>query len=276
MDNESSLMPVAPTRPVAPWVGGKRNLAGRVIERLRQVPHTLYVEPFVGMGGIFLRRPFRARAEVINDASRDVATLFRVLQRHYLPFLEMLRWQLTSRAEFERLVAAVPDTLTDLERAARFLYLQRTAYGGKVAGQNFGVQRAGPARFDVTKLQAVLEEVHERLAGVVIECLPWREALARYDGPGTLFYLDPPYWGCEDYYGAGMFSRADFAALAEALAGLRGEWMLSLNDVPGVRACFARFVIEAVEVSYSLAGAAGSGRGKAGEVLITPRPLMPR
>ena len=276
MTDESSLTPVTPTRPVAPWVGGKRNLAGRVIERLRLVPHTLYCEPFVGMGGIFLRRPFRAQAEVINDASRDVATLFRVLQRHYVPFLEMLRWQLTSRAEFQRLLAAVPDTLTDLERAARFLYLQRTAYGGKVAGQNFGVQRSGPARFDVTKLAAVLEEVHERLAGVVIECLPWSQALARYDSPTTLFYLDPPYWGCEDYYGAGMFGREDFEALAEALAGLRGPWMMSLNDVPGVRACFARFEIEAVEVRYSVAGPAGAGRGKAGEVLITPARLTPR
>ena len=271
MNDESSLVAASPTRPVAPWVGGKRNLAGVIVQRLRAVPHTLYCEPFVGMGGIFLRRPFRAQAEVINDASRDVATLFRVLQRHYVPFLEMLRWQLTSRTEFERLVAAVPDTLTDLERAARLIYLQRTAYGGKVNGRNFGVNRTGPARFDVTKLAAILEEVHERLAGVVIECLPWRDALTRYDGPQTLFYLDPPYWGCEDYYGVGLFGREDFEALAEALASLRGDWMMSLNDVPGVRACFARFAIEAVEVRYSLAGPAGSGRGKAGEVLITPR-----
>jgi DNA adenine methylase len=269
MNDEPSLIAIPPTRPVAPWVGGKRNLSGVIVERLRQVPHTLYVEPFVGMGGIFLRRPFRSKAEVINDASRDVATLFRVLQRHYQALLDMLRWQLTSRAEFERLVAAVPDTLTDLERAARLIYLQRTAYGGKVHGRNFGVNRTGPARFDVTKLAAMLEEVHERLAGVVIECLPWREALTRYDGAETLFYLDPPYWGCEDYYGAGMFGRADFEALAEALAGLRGAWMMSLNDVPGVRSCFARFAIEAVEVRYSLAGPLG--RGKAGEVLITPR-----
>ncbi len=269
MNDESSLTPVPPTRPVAPWVGGKRNLSGLIVERLRAVPHTLYVEPFVGMGGIFLRRPFRSKAEVINDASRDVATLFRVLQRHYQALLDMLRWQLTSRTEFERLVAAVPDTLTDLERAARLIYLQRTAYGGKVHGRNFGVNRTGPARFDVTKLAAMLEEVHERLAGVVIECLPWREALARYDGPETLFYLDPPYWGCEDYYGAGLFGREDFEALAEALAQLRGAWVMSLNDVPGVRACFARFAIEAVEVRYSLAGPLG--RGKAGEVLITPR-----
>ncbi len=148
------------------------------------------------MGGVFLRRPFRAPAEVINDAGQDVATLFRILQRHYVPFLEMLRWQVTSRAEFERLAATDAATLTDLERAARFLYLQRTAFGGKVVGQNFGVSVGLPGRFDITRLSAILEAVHERLAGVIIERLPYAEMLARYDRPDTLFHLDPPYWGC--------------------------------------------------------------------------------
>ena len=59
-----------------------------------------------------------------------------------------------------------------MQRAARFLYLQRTAFGGKVTGQNFGVSPLTSARFDVTRLPAILEAVHERLAGVVIERLP--------------------------------------------------------------------------------------------------------
>ena len=264
------LTPQAPVAPVAPWLGGKRNLASRIVGRLQRLPHTTYVEPFVGMGGIFLRRPFRAKAEIINDASRDVANLFRILQRHFVPLMDMLRWQVTSRAEFERLRAAVPDTLTDLERAARFLYLQRTAFGGKVRGQSFGVSPASPTRFDVTRLATLLEAVHERLAGVVVECLPWRELLARYDRPSTLFYCDPPYWGCEDDYGTGMFKREEFEALAEALAGLHGTWLLSLNDVPEVRRIFGRFEVEAVETSYSIAGAHRAGRGKVGEVLIGP------
>lgn len=262
------LAPACPVSPVAPWLGGKRNLAGRIIPRLQAMPHTTYVEPFVGQGGIFLRRPFRARAEVINDASRDVANLFRILQRHFVPLMDLLRWQVTSRAEFERLRAAVPETLTDLERAARFLYLQRTAFGGKVRGQNFGVSPTGPARFDVTRFAALLEAVHERLAGVVIECLPWRELLARYDRPQTLFYLDPPYWGCEGDYGAGLFSREEFGAMAEALAGLKGRWLLSLNDVPEVRRLFAGFQIEPVETRYSIGS--GGGRGVVGELLIGP------
>ncbi len=268
---KDELIPETPVAPVAPWLGGKRLLASRIVDRLGQMPHITYVEPFVGMGGIFLRRPFRAKAEVINDASRDVANLFRILQRHFVPLMDMLRWQVTSRSEFERLRAAAPDTLTDLERAARFLYLQRTAFGGKVNGQNFGVSPAAPARFDVTRLAPLLEAVHERLAGVVVECLPWRALLARYDRPGTLFYCDPPYWGCEDDYGVGMFGRQEFEALADTLGTLRGQWLLSLNDVPEVRRIFGRFRIEVVETRYSIAGGHGAGRDKVNEVLIMAR-----
>ena len=91
-----------------------------------------------------------------------------------------------------------------MQRAARFLYLQRTAFGGKVTGQNFGVSPLTSARFDVTRLPAILEAVHERLAGVVIERLPWEQFLARYDRLETLFYLDPTYWGNERDYGPGI------------------------------------------------------------------------
>jgi DNA adenine methylase len=121
----TTLLPASPVATPAPYLGRKRNLARRAIARLDAIPHTTYIEPFVGMGGIFLRRPFKARSEVINDISGDVTTLFRILQRHYVALMDMLRWQLTSRAEFERLLAENPDSLTDLERAARFLYLQR-------------------------------------------------------------------------------------------------------------------------------------------------------
>jgi len=206
------------------------------------------------MGGVFFRRRWAARREVVNDISRDVATLFRILQRHYPQFMETLKFQITSRREFERLAATNADTLTDLERAGRFLYLQRLAFGGKVAGRNFGVDTGGPSRFDVTKLGPLLEEIHERLAGVVIECLSWSDFIERYDSPTTLFYLDPPYWGSESDYGAGVFTRADFIRLAVRLSSIAGKFILSVNDVPEMRDVLARFAIESVATRYTVAG----------------------
>ncbi|OYX43314.1 MAG: DNA methyltransferase [Rhodobacterales bacterium 32-67-9] len=263
-------MPVEPVLPVAPWLGGKRNLARRITAIVDAERHDTYVEPFVGMGGIFLRRTRRPRAEVINDRGRDVANLFRILQRHYPQFLETLRFQLTTRTEFERLVATDPETLTDLERAGRFLYLQRTAFGGKVSGRNFGVSRDRPARFNLTTLEPMLEDLHMRLAGVVIECLDYAELLRRYDGSGTFFYLDPPYWGCEGDYGKALFGREEFARLAELLAELKGRFLMSINDVPEIRETFRRFRIEEVKTTYTIAGK--GAQPERAELLISSEP----
>lgn len=255
--------------PVAAYIGGKRQLAKTIIARIEATPHQCYAEPFVGMGGVFLRRSQAAKVEVINDLNREVATLFRILQRHYTAFLDMLRYQLTSRAEFERLTKVNPHTLTDLERAARFLYLQRTAFGGKPSGQNFGVSPANAGRFNITKLGPLLEAAHERLAGVVIECLPYDAFLQRYDRPDTLFYLDPPYWGGETDYGKGMFERADYQRLSARLERLQGRFILSINDVPAIRELFAWATIEPVDTNYTIAG--NDNAKRVGELLISGR-----
>ena len=267
---ESSLLFddfVSSTHPAAAYIGGKRRLAKPITRAIDRVPHQTYAEGFIGMGGVFLRRRRKAPAEVINDWSEDVATFFRILQRHYVAFLDMMRFQLTTRAGFEKLMRVDPSTMTDLERAARFLYLQRTAFGGKVAGRSFGVSPGVPGAFDVTKLGPLLESIHERLAGVVIERLPWRAFMERYDRPGTLFYLDPPYYGSEGDYGRDLFDRAQFPMMAEALAGLSGQFLLSINDHPEVRRIFAGFAMVEMRLLYSIAG--GGNQTEAQELLIS-------
>lgn len=267
---ESNQRSVTQARPAAAYMGGKKQLAARLVALIEKTPHDLYAEPFVGMGGVFLRRRKIPRAEVVNDASRDVATFFRVLQRHWPQFMETLRFQITSRAAFERLVATDPSTLTDLERSARFLYLQRLSYGGKVAGRTFGVDKTGAARFNLNTLAPRLEELHERLAGVVIECLDFAAFIQRYDRPGALFYCDPPYVGTEDVYGKELYAPADLERLAAALRGIRGRFILSLNDRPEVRRLFAWARIRAVPVTYT--AGSGSGRAKPARELIIRGP----
>lgn len=272
--NEEHLA-VRPIEPVSPWLGGKSRLASLIVSWINAVDHVCYAEPFVGMGGIFFRRDRRPKSEVINDYSRDVSNLFRILQRHYLPFVEMLRWQLTTRDDWELLQRTSADTLTDLQRAARFLYLMKTSFGGKVMNQAFGVDPAANARFDVTEVVPALEAVHARLRSVSIECLGFADFIKRYDRPGTLFYLDPPYYGCENDYGKNMFSRADFARLAEVLAGIEGCFILSLNDVPAVREIFSSFKIFAVATTYSIQQNHTRDTKEAAELLIHNLPATP-
>ena len=264
---ECILLPVEPVKPLAPYIGGKRQLAKRLVSLINSIEHTAYAEAFVGMGGVFLRRDRKPKAEIINDWSEDVATFFRVVQHHYVAFLDMLRFQVTSRAGFEKLLAQEPGSLTDLQRSARFLYLQRLAFGGRVQGKTFGVVVDGPARFDVTKLGPMIEAVHERLSGVVVERLPWSEFIRRYDRAATLFYLDPPYYGSEADYGRDLFDRSQFELMAEQLRGIAGRFVLSLNDHPEVRRIFAGFDFREERLSYSVGG---NNKAKAvGEVIIT-------
>lgn len=262
------LNPVNPVKPVAPYLGGKSRLAKHIVQKINAIPHTTYAEVFVGMGGVFLRRDHPARCEVINDLNRDVFNLFRVLQEHYPYFIDLLKWRLTTRAEFERLIDTDPDTLTDLQRAARFLYLQRTAFGGKVSGRNFGVAPGRPGRFDVTKLAPMLEDLHSRLARVTIECLDYAAFIDRYDRPDTLFYLDPPYYGNERDYGKDLFSRDQFDKMAKQLRYIKGKFILSLNDRPEVREIFDGFEVMAVKVPYSISRKT-QARKTYGEVLIS-------
>lgn len=249
------MLPLTAVRPVSPlagYIGGKRNLARRLTAIIDRIECDTYAEPFVGMGGIFLRRSARPKAEVINDVSGDVANFFRVVQELYPYFIDIMRFRLSSRAEFERLKAMPAEQLTDLHRAARFLYLQRLAFGGKVEGRNFGVAPGRSASFNITKLEPMLADLHDRLAGVVIEQLGYADFIARYDRPGTLFYLDPPYWGSETDYGQDVFSRADFAQLAAQLGRIKGRFILSLNDTPGVRETFAGFDQLEVDTTYAI------------------------
>ncbi|RVN36999.1 DNA adenine methylase [Sinorhizobium meliloti] len=263
---EEEMKAVSPTHPPAAWIGGKRQLAGRLVGMISAIPHVTYAEPFVGMGGVFFRRISAPKSEVINDRNGEVVNLVRILQRHYPQFMDTLKFQITSRREFERLKACDPATLTDLERAGRFLYLQKLAFGGKVNGQNFGVSPGRPASFNLARMAPMLEEVHERLAGVILENLDWSVFLDRYDRAETLFYLDPPYFGSEDDYGKTLFNRDQFAALAKRLRGLRGRFILSINDVPEIRETFGGFALHEQKLTYSLsAGKATPAR----ELIIT-------
>lgn len=262
----SSLEPVTPSKPLAPYIGGKRQLAARIVRLINDTEHQTYAEAFVGMGGVFLRRDRRPKCEVINDWSEDVSTFFRVIQHHYVAFLDMMRFQITSRANFEKLLALEPGSLTDMQRAARFLYIQRLAFGGKVAGRSFGVATDRPGRFDITQLGSMIEAVHDRMGGVIIERLPWAAFLERYDRAGTLFYLDPPYYGSEGDYGRAMFDRTEFEEMAQRLRALKGRFILSLNDHPEVRKIFAGFEFQTAELSYTVSSKRAAA---ARELIIT-------
>ncbi|WP_455480338.1 DNA adenine methylase [Bartonella sp. B12(2025)] len=261
-----TLKSVAPVTPAAAYIGGKRRLAKTVVKIIEEIPHNVYAEPFIGMGGIFFRRKLIPAAKIVNDRSGDVVNFFRVLQRHYQPFIDLLKFQISSRQEFQRLSRQDPKDLTDLERSVRFLYLQKLGFNGQVVNRTFCVGNDRSARFNYFKVEVLLEPLYRRLADVTIEHLDWSDFIRRYDRPNTLFYLDPPYFGVEHYYGKDLFKREDYQTMSALLAQLKGKFLLSLNDVPEIRKTFSQFQIKEVTTSYSCGS---SNNAIAKELIIT-------
>jgi len=263
MNAETDYGAVRP--PLAGWMGGKSLLARNIIERIPS--HDCYVEPFAGAAWVLFKKK-ESKVEVINDINKDVITLYRCLQWHLEEFVRYFKWAIVSRDEFERLKRASPDTLTDIQRAARFYYLQQSCFGGRISSPSFGYGRTRAPKLNLLRIEEYLSAAHLRLSLVYVECLPYHDVISRYDSPGTFFYIDPPYWDCEGYYGTDIFSRDDFANLAEILSEIKGRFILSLNDTPGVREVFAAFHIETVQTKYSCSNGKNIA---AGEVLISSR-----
>jgi len=243
------------------YIGGKSALANRIIAKFPE--HTTYVEPFAGAAQVFFRKE-PSKVEVLNDLDGEIVNFFRVCQQHSEELARYFHFTVASRKWFELLKASNPATLTDIQRAARYLYLLKNSYAGLVRKLNYGISVVQPPGFNPKRLPEVIEQAHQRLARVQIEALSYEKILKRYDRATTLFYLDPPYFGLK-YYNFN-FEPEDFAKLAERLKGLKGKFILSLNDVPEVRELFRDFSISEVELFYTAQQRAGR-RYK--ELLIT-------
>lgn len=207
---------------------------------------------------LFLR-PEPAKVEVLNDAQRDLVTLYRVVQHHLDEFVRQFRWQLVARDEFQRLLKADPDTLTDIQRAARFYYLQKNAFGAKVTGRQFGTDPGSPARLNLLRLEEDLSAAHLRLSRVVIENLDWQECMRRYDTASTFFFADPPYWKTEGY--GVPFGLDQYHALADRMRQAKGKVLLTVNDHPDMRTTFEGLRIQRLKTRYSI-GRSGASKAQ--------------
>lgn len=250
-------------KPLFPWPGGKRRLAKHILPVIHSTKHRTYVEPFAGGAAIlFMRTP--APVEVINDMHGELVRLYRCVQHHLEELVRQFKWALVSREMFRWAQMQHIDTLTDIQRAARFFYLQRQAFGGKVTGQTFGVAATSPPRINLTRLEEDLSMAHLRLSRVTIEHLPWQDVVRRYDTPETLFFLDPPYWLTTGY--GGDFGLDEHQQLAAAMRSIRGKALLTINDHADMRKAYCEMDSTPMRTSYTIGG--GDKTKAANELLI--------
>jgi len=231
------------------YLGGKSLLSKKIIPLIP--PHTCYCEVFAGAAWLLFKKE-ESKAEILNDINIDLVTLYRVVKNHLDEFIRYLRWILVARDEFERFKAERPEALTDIQRAVRFYYLIRAGYGGKIPSPTFSVSPTRWPRLNLLRIEEELSAVHLRLSRVYIENMGYEALIPRYDRQGTFFYLDPPYYGHENDYGKGIFGREDFGKLKGLLTGIKGKFILSINDTSEIRELFGGFKIEKVTTNYSV------------------------
>lgn len=239
----------ATNKPILPWMGGKRRLAKKILPIFQ--PHTAYVEAFCGGAALFFMKE-QSRVEVINDAHGELVNLYRVVKHHLEEFLRQFKWALVSRQEYLWNRAMAPETLTDIQRAARFFYLQKLAFGAKVSGQSFGTAATTPPRLNLFRLEEDISAAHIRLARALIEHLDWFSCCEKYDRDGTLFYLDPPYWGTAGY--GEEFCFEEYERMADFAHRAKGQVVISVNDVPEMRQVFNGLKLESTPIRYTVGG----------------------
>jgi DNA adenine methylase len=234
--------------PPLKWHGGKHYLAGRIVALMP--PHLHYVEPFAGGLAVLLARDPDDRRLWAGDTSstRGVSEVVNDLDGRLMNFWRVLA-DPTSFARFRRAVEATPfgrpvweeasrrlDDPNPVHRAVAFFVWARQSLAGRL-GTFTGVTRTrtrGGRNAEVNAWVGAVEglpAVHQRLWGrVLIECRPALQVIRSHDGPGTLFYCDPPYLpgtrSTPDVYGHEM-TEADHQELLGVLRACKGKVMLS-------------------------------------------------
>jgi DNA adenine methylase len=154
-----------------------------------------------------------------------------------------------SRRIFELYERQDPQTLTDVQRAARYVFLLKNSFGGRPTGRNYHYCVTKPPNYNPRTLPRLLAVASERLERVQLEEWPWQKVLERFDRPTTFYFLDPPYVGLSWY--RLNFTDDDFRELADRLRSIRGKFLMTINDCALSREVFGRFHILDIPIVYT-------------------------
>jgi DNA adenine methylase len=180
----------------------------------------------------------------------ELVNFWRVIQNHLQPFMDYYKYAVISRKLWTLENKKDPETLTDIQRAVRYYYLQRLGFGGKTVARTFGSGATRPMNLNLTTMEESLLEVHWRVERVTLEHMDACKCIERYDRKETLFYIDPPYYDVAQCY-AHKFSHEDFLRLRSTLDAIKGRFILSLNDSKDVRAIYKGFRQDRIVTTYS-------------------------
>ncbi len=204
--------------------------------------------------------------EVLNDINGDLVNLYRVVQNHLEEFVRQFKWALSPRQIFEWGKMKHPETLTDIQRAARFYFLQQHAFGARSTNPSFGTATTGSA-FNLMRIEESLSAAWQRLAGTYVENLDWLTCCEKYDRVHIFFYLDQPYWQMAGY--GVKFPYEEYEKMSSFMKTCKGKVMVSLNDHLDIRKAFDGRYFEELRIVYLVGNQRVNDAKESTEVVIT-------
>lgn len=266
--------------PVVKWVGGKRQLLD-VLTPLLPKRITLYYEPFVGGGAmLFNLQPQRA---YVNDINNDLICVYNVIRSNVEELIDKLS-EYKNESEFFYSIRDLDrnkekyEALSDVQKAARILYLNKTCFNGLYRVNNAGEFNSpfgnykNPNIVNAPVLRAVSSYLNS--ADVHLTSLDYSEVLK--DVPkGAFVYLDPPYDPVSSTsnftgYSKGGFSQDEQIRLRQCCDELdaRGvKFMLSNSSTEFIREQYSNYKIITVQAKRAINSVAAK-RGDVDEVVI--------
>lgn len=270
-------------RSIVPLVGGK----AKVVDQILAVfpPHQVYVEPYGGTAVVLLNKP-PVEIEVYNDINLQLFYLFKVLREQPEALRRALVLTPYHRHEFVRALDTdwLPTSPEEEVEYARRAFVQyRMAYGGRGQERPTWTSNRCPegralckgVSAWLTAIDGVLPYVAQRFRRVQIECREALDVIHRYDGPHTLFYVDPPYLpstrGDRIYYGTGEMTWEDHRQLACVLNEVQGAVVLSGYPSASYEEWYERLGWRRVDLTYRAQILKGGGKVVPESLWLSPR-----
>jgi DNA adenine methylase len=268
---------------IAPWFGGKRNLAPEIIKLLGK--HRVYWEPMCGGMSVLLAKP-PCVMETANDLHGDLTNLAHVVQNEDMAvdLFGRLGRSLMSEALFEDAAERYHkrgyggDGKPDVDAAFDYClcaWLGRNGVTGTLSyNQGFCVRYTANGGHAAKRFQSVMESIpawYHRLRNVTILCRDAFELIPRIeDTSGTAIYIDPPYLVKGSKY-VHDFLGLDHYRLSQELNRFKqARVVCSYYDDPALADFYPGWTCHKIEVSKALAhqGSRGKNNVKAVEVLL--------
>lgn len=276
MLDQSSSLSLQALRPKPPvkWAGGKTQLIPQFEPLFPKKEYNLYIEPFVGGGAVFFHLlPHQA---ILIDSNEELINFYLVVHDHLEELLRDLRKHKNTREYYYSVRALDPQELSPVERASRFLYLNKTAYNGLWRVNSQGKHNVPFGRYKNPKIvdEPNLRSVAEALKHAQIICDDFSRVL-EFARPGTFVYLDPPYYPLSETanftgYTADAFGPEDQKRLAAVFRELDRSGclvMLSNSDTPFIRELYSGYDIQAVYARRAI-NCKSNRRGSITELVI--------